>query len=55
MILYLVSCGFAKISILLFYLRILVTKLDRLITKITLAVTIPLFITIILIVIFQCL
>lgn len=54
MILYLTSSSLTKISILVFYLRILVAKKDKLITKITLVAMILYYIVLLLILILQC-
>lgn len=54
MILYLTSSSLTKISILVFYLRILVAKKDKLITKITLIAMVLYYIVLLLILILQC-
>lgn len=54
MILYLTSSSLTKISILVFYLRILVAKKDKLITKITLGAMIIYYVVLLLVLCLQC-
>jgi hypothetical protein len=54
MILYMVASSCCKLSILVFYMRILVAPLDKLITKITLAACVGYFISILFVLFFQC-
>ena len=54
MIFYISTATFTKMSLLVFYLRILVAKIDKMITKITLAVVIAYSITVIGVLFTQC-
>ncbi|OBT66477.1 hypothetical protein VE03_03675 [Pseudogymnoascus sp. 23342-1-I1] len=54
MVLYLTSSSLTKFSILVFYLRILVAKMDKLITKITLGAMVIYYIVLMLILFLQC-
>lgn len=54
MLLYLTSSSLTKISILVFYLRILVAKKDKLITKITLGAMLLYYVVLLLVLFLQC-
>lgn len=54
MLLYLTSSSLTKISILVFYLRILVEKKDKLITKITLGAMIIYYVVLLIVLFAQC-
>jgi hypothetical protein len=54
MVLYMTTASLAKASILVFYLRILVAKIDKIVTKITLGVVVVYYIAAFLILCLQC-
>ncbi|OBT65039.1 hypothetical protein VE03_05252 [Pseudogymnoascus sp. 23342-1-I1] len=54
MVLYIVTASLTKISILIFYLRILVAKLDKIITKICLGCVVVYFVAAFLVLFLQC-
>lgn len=54
MILYVTTATLTKISILILYLRILVDRVDRMITKITFAAVIAYYLAVLLVLFLQC-
>lgn len=54
MIFYICTSSFTKMSILVFYLRILVAKADKMITKMVLAAVVAYFIAITVVLFAQC-
>lgn len=54
MVLYLTSSSLTKLSILLFYLRILVAKKDKLATKITLVAVVVYYVAFLFVLFLQC-
>lgn len=54
MVFYICTANFTKMSLLVFYLRILVAKIDKVITKVTLAVVVAYFIAIFGVLFGQC-
>lgn len=54
MVFYVITSSFTKMSLLVFYLRLLVAKVDKMITKIVLTVVVAYAIAIIVILFAQC-